>query len=112
MHQYHLGGLDDEKDGELVVSKIFYQTHPRQPSEGKKYGDPYEFFKNDNNSEVNFIHLNCDSFRNICYFNQSYQRWESEELFQIMLTLCNILLNFKLINHEHIYIYIYISTKF
>ncbi|CAN6252158.1 unnamed protein product [Urochloa humidicola] len=25
MHQYHLGEKEDEKDGELVVSKIFYQ---------------------------------------------------------------------------------------
>ncbi|CAN0915209.1 NAC domain-containing protein 73 [Linum grandiflorum] len=30
MHQYHLGSSEDEKDGELVVSKVFYQTQPRQ----------------------------------------------------------------------------------
>lgn len=30
MHQYHLGQLEEEKEGELVVSKIFYQTQPRQ----------------------------------------------------------------------------------
>ncbi|XP_072966200.1 NAC domain-containing protein 75-like isoform X1 [Typha angustifolia] len=30
MHQYHLGELEEEKEGELVVSKIFYQTQPRQ----------------------------------------------------------------------------------
>ncbi|XP_058074116.1 NAC domain-containing protein 75-like isoform X2 [Magnolia sinica] len=30
MHQYHLGLSDEEKEGELVVSKIFYQTQPRQ----------------------------------------------------------------------------------
>ncbi|XP_077212024.1 NAC domain-containing protein 75-like isoform X2 [Tasmannia lanceolata] len=30
MHQYHLGRLEEEKEGELVVSKIFYQTQPRQ----------------------------------------------------------------------------------
>ncbi|RWW82827.1 hypothetical protein BHE74_00008688 [Ensete ventricosum] len=30
MHQYHLGEFEDEKEGELVVSKIFYQTQPRQ----------------------------------------------------------------------------------
>ncbi|XP_020098273.1 NAC domain-containing protein 73-like [Ananas comosus] len=29
-HQYHLGADDEEKDGELVVSKVFYQTQPRQ----------------------------------------------------------------------------------
>ncbi|OWM78677.1 hypothetical protein CDL15_Pgr002848 [Punica granatum] len=30
MHQYHLGDNEEEKDGELVVSKVFYQTQPRQ----------------------------------------------------------------------------------
>ncbi|KAG6473807.1 hypothetical protein ZIOFF_067725 [Zingiber officinale] len=30
MHQYHLGEAEEEKEGELVVSKIFYQTQPRQ----------------------------------------------------------------------------------
>ena len=30
MHQYHLGGNEEERDGELVVSKVFYQTQPRQ----------------------------------------------------------------------------------
>lgn len=27
MHQYHLGTEEDEKDGEYVISKIFYQQH-------------------------------------------------------------------------------------
>ncbi|GAB2301192.1 hypothetical protein Dimus_035226 [Dionaea muscipula] len=30
MHQYHLGDNEEEKDGELVASKVFYQTQPRQ----------------------------------------------------------------------------------
>ncbi|XP_022861040.1 NAC domain-containing protein 73-like [Olea europaea var. sylvestris] len=30
MHQYHLGSNEEEKDGELVISKVFYQTQPRQ----------------------------------------------------------------------------------
>ena len=30
MHQYHLGQYEEEREGELVVSKIFYQTQPRQ----------------------------------------------------------------------------------
>ncbi|XP_074581846.1 NAC domain-containing protein 75-like isoform X2 [Curcuma longa] len=30
MHQYHLGEAEEEKEGELVVCKIFYQTQPRQ----------------------------------------------------------------------------------
>ncbi|XP_059659800.1 NAC domain-containing protein 73 [Cornus florida] len=32
MHQYHLGDNEDERDGELVVAKVFYQTQPRQCS--------------------------------------------------------------------------------
>lgn len=30
MHQYHLGHNQEETDGELVLSKVFYQTQPRQ----------------------------------------------------------------------------------
>ncbi|KAL4563870.1 hypothetical protein LXL04_027918 [Taraxacum kok-saghyz] len=30
MHQYHLGQHEEEREGELVVSKIFFQTQPRQ----------------------------------------------------------------------------------
>ena len=36
MHQYHLGSDEEEKDGELVVSKVFYQTQPRQCGSGPK----------------------------------------------------------------------------
>ncbi|XP_077229549.1 NAC domain-containing protein 73-like [Tasmannia lanceolata] len=36
MHQYHLGSNEEEKDGELVVSKVFYQTQPRQCGSGTK----------------------------------------------------------------------------
>lgn len=36
MHQYHLGNNEEEKDGELVVSKVFYQTQPRQCSSSIK----------------------------------------------------------------------------
>lgn len=36
MHQYHLGSNEEEKDGELVVSKVFYQTQPRQCGSGSK----------------------------------------------------------------------------
>eukprot|EP00252_Welwitschia_mirabilis_P008524 TRINITY_DN20427_c2_g2_i1.p1 TRINITY_DN20427_c2_g2~~TRINITY_DN20427_c2_g2_i1.p1 ORF type:complete len:271 (-),score=32.19 TRINITY_DN20427_c2_g2_i1:35-847(-) len=32
MHQYHLGQDEDEKEGQLVVSKVFYQTQPRNSS--------------------------------------------------------------------------------
>ncbi|XP_050370028.1 NAC domain-containing protein 73-like [Argentina anserina] len=34
MHQYHLGINEEEKDGELVLSKVFYQTQPRQCGTG------------------------------------------------------------------------------
>jgi hypothetical protein len=33
MHQYHLGTSEDERDGEYVVSKIFYQ---QQANKGEK----------------------------------------------------------------------------
>ncbi|KAK1359463.1 Supressor of Gamma Response 1 [Heracleum sosnowskyi] len=36
MHQYHLGTEEDEKDGDYVVSKIFYQ----QPKQSEKIDDP------------------------------------------------------------------------
>jgi hypothetical protein len=29
MHQYHLGDLEQEKERELVICKIFYQTNTR-----------------------------------------------------------------------------------
>ncbi|TKY56069.1 NAC domain-containing protein 73 [Spatholobus suberectus] len=29
-HQYHLGNNEEEKEGELVLSKVFYQTQSRQ----------------------------------------------------------------------------------
>ncbi|XP_022643048.1 NAC domain-containing protein 73 isoform X1 [Vigna radiata var. radiata] len=43
MHQYHLGSTEEEKDGELVVSKIFYQTQPRQSGNNPNIiEEPYE----------------------------------------------------------------------
>ncbi|XP_031480907.1 SUPPRESSOR OF GAMMA RESPONSE 1-like [Nymphaea colorata] len=35
MHQYHLGTEDDEKDGEFVVSKVFYQHGEKNSSRSK-----------------------------------------------------------------------------
>ncbi|GAB4827005.1 hypothetical protein Ancab_033885 [Ancistrocladus abbreviatus] len=40
MHQYHLGDNEEEKEGELVVSKVFYQTQPRQCSSSVK--EPFQ----------------------------------------------------------------------
>lgn len=36
MHQYHLGDNEEEKDGEIVLSKVFYQTQPRNCASGIK----------------------------------------------------------------------------
>lgn len=33
MHQYHLGTEEDEKEGEFVVSKVFYQQQSKQVTE-------------------------------------------------------------------------------
>ncbi|OVA00327.1 NAC domain [Macleaya cordata] len=64
MHQYHLGNNEEEKDGELVVSKVFFQTQPRQCNSGIKdssslpakskvrnsgYGNPSTVNKESNN---------------------------------------------------------------
>ncbi|KAK4787576.1 hypothetical protein SAY86_011409 [Trapa natans] len=38
MHQYHLGSSQEEKDGIMVVSKVFYQTQPRQCGSAIKDG--------------------------------------------------------------------------
>lgn len=42
MHQYHLGNSEEEKDGELVVSKVFYQTQPRQSNSALTVKEPYK----------------------------------------------------------------------
>uniref|UniRef100_A0A7N0R920 NAC domain-containing protein n=1 Tax=Kalanchoe fedtschenkoi TaxID=63787 RepID=A0A7N0R920_KALFE len=39
MHQYHIGTGEEERDGELVVSKVFYQTQPRQCGGGSGFKD-------------------------------------------------------------------------
>ncbi|KAL1195193.1 NAC domain-containing protein 75 [Cardamine amara subsp. amara] len=41
MHQYHLGINEEEREGELVVSKIFYQTQPRQCVGNINWSDHY-----------------------------------------------------------------------
>ncbi|KAL2341839.1 hypothetical protein Fmac_009779 [Flemingia macrophylla] len=53
MHQYHLGSSEEEKDGELVVSKVFYQTQPRQSGSSIIIKDPYEKIPNDGNGHDN-----------------------------------------------------------
>ncbi|KAK7319740.1 hypothetical protein RJT34_04465 [Clitoria ternatea] len=48
MHQYHLGMSEEEKDGELVVSKVFYQTHPRQCGNSSINLQAHQIVHNDN----------------------------------------------------------------
>lgn len=59
MHQYHLGNNEEEKEGELVVSKVFYQTQPRQcgspmkssvPAKLKGHQSVHELANHKNNS--------------------------------------------------------------
>lgn len=57
MHQYHLGQHEEEKEGELVVSKIFYQTQPRQcnwsdrsATTGEGSGEPNNSSRRDSGS--------------------------------------------------------------
>jgi len=38
MHQYHLGIEEEEKDGEYVISKVFYQQQQIKPND-KNRGD-------------------------------------------------------------------------
>lgn len=52
MHQYHLGNNEEEKDGELVVSKVFYQTQPRQCGSSMKDSPPSSKLKGQSGHEV------------------------------------------------------------
>ncbi|CAI0468856.1 unnamed protein product [Linum tenue] len=64
MHQYHLGNNEEEKDGELVVSKVFYQTQPRQC--GGSIKDSFDRNHPSGNSNVqgnrNIITINSPTF--------------------------------------------------
>ncbi|KAH6763925.1 NAC domain containing protein 73 [Perilla frutescens var. hirtella] len=56
MHQYHLGENEEEKDGELVLSKVFYQTQPRQcGSSAMKEALEIKSRNSSNNSENPFV---------------------------------------------------------
>ncbi|GLT29516.1 hypothetical protein SLA2020_043790 [Shorea laevis] len=78
MHQYHLGNNEEEKDGELVVSKVFYQTQPRQCGSSIKDSIPKKLkgghgssthtglveynYNNNNNSFISYdVHHNRES---------------------------------------------------
>ncbi|XWS72117.1 hypothetical protein CRYUN_Cryun02cG0012900 [Craigia yunnanensis] len=60
MHQYHLGQHEEEKEGELVVSKIFYQTQPRQCNWSDRSATTVEG-SNDPNSRRDSGSASCSS---------------------------------------------------
>ncbi|XP_057450632.1 NAC domain-containing protein 73-like [Lotus japonicus] len=72
MHQYHLGTDEEEKEGELVVSKVFYQTQPRQCGaslvikdhikKGQSMHHEVNINNKRNNGLVEYYHSNFISF--------------------------------------------------
>ena len=71
MHQYHLGASEEEKDGELVVSKVFYQTQPRQCGNSvKKDHNRHEDSSSSNNNPNPLVDFYNPSF---VYFESSDQ---------------------------------------
>ncbi|XP_052180516.1 NAC domain-containing protein 73 [Diospyros lotus] len=75
MHQYHLGDNEEEKDGELVVSKVFYQTQPRQCSSSGLKGTPIDDKKrsrNDNNNNNSNNNNNTNNFDQTAAGNTAY----------------------------------------
>ncbi|KAJ4976037.1 hypothetical protein NE237_001143 [Protea cynaroides] len=68
MHQYHLGNNEEENDGELVVSKVFFQTQPRQCSSIVKDSLPDELkIQNEHESSNNLR----DTSALVEYYNPS-----------------------------------------
>lgn len=53
MHQYHLGTEEDEKEGEYVLSKVFYQQQQQQPK-------PIEKSEEDNCESVHTTTVKVD----------------------------------------------------
>uniref|UniRef100_A0A6M2F4V6 NAC domain-containing protein n=1 Tax=Populus davidiana TaxID=266767 RepID=A0A6M2F4V6_9ROSI len=71
MHQYHLGNNEEEKDGELVVSKVFYQTQPRQCSSSIK--DSIDNKSTNQSGDIDNIHpLAKNSTGLLEFYNQTY----------------------------------------
>ncbi|KAF4351998.1 hypothetical protein F8388_026233 [Cannabis sativa] len=74
MHQYHLGNNEEEKEGELVVSKVFYQTQPRQC--GSVIKDLLNPPKNNNNLRQNdesFVEYSCNIPNSFISFDHAAQ---------------------------------------
>ncbi|KAJ8761506.1 hypothetical protein K2173_001640 [Erythroxylum novogranatense] len=56
MHQYHLGNNEEERDGEFVVSKVFYQTQPRQCGSSIKDSPDQKLNDSNINKRTAFVH--------------------------------------------------------
>ncbi|CAI9087384.1 OLC1v1021441C1 [Oldenlandia corymbosa var. corymbosa] len=66
MHQYHLGNNEEEKDGELVVSKVFYQTQPRQSgSSSSSIKQPEERSLSHRNNDLQLVKAAFPEFYNV-----------------------------------------------
>ncbi|XP_004513071.1 NAC domain-containing protein 75 [Cicer arietinum] len=84
MHQYHLGQHEEEKEGELVVSKIFYQTQPRQcnwsdrsaTTIGEGNGEPNY---RDEMSNVN-VNVNVNGVTPTTSFNHTLDNVQAQQL--------------------------------
>jgi hypothetical protein len=59
LHQYHLGGTEEETDGELVVCKVFYQKQPRQCTGGRQVEGANEMDNVDLNQGSKDISITC-----------------------------------------------------
>ncbi|KAK4259751.1 hypothetical protein QN277_006052 [Acacia crassicarpa] len=72
MHQYHLGTNEEEKDGELVVSKVFFQTQPRQCGNLKDSFDQKVILNNENNNESAATAAFVDYYTNPPYISYDH----------------------------------------
>ncbi|KAJ4847080.1 hypothetical protein Tsubulata_040916 [Turnera subulata] len=79
MHQYHLGNNEEEKDGELVVSKVFYQTQPRQCG-GSVMKDslPSKLLIKGQSGHIEGANLKHNSTTLVDYYNPSYMSFDQQ----------------------------------
>lgn len=75
MHQYHLGDNEEEKDGELVVSKVFFQTQPRQCGSSIKDSFDKQLMKNQSTHDHNNIAMPKNAAL-VEYYNPSFINYD------------------------------------
>ncbi|KAL0536738.1 hypothetical protein IC582_025698 [Cucumis melo] len=83
MHQYHLGSSEEEKDGEIVVSKVFYQTQPRQCGNNSLHKESislkFRGQKSRNNNGVHDHNNNLNTNPLVDFYNPSFISFESND---------------------------------